>query len=194
MRSTIVSSTSSGTCSSRATAARVMSSSVGPSPPVITITSAHASAARNSSASSSTSSPATSLSRTSMPISLSRSVMNSEFVSTRNGVNISVPTATMQAPIDSTRSPRGSASARRAARGSRRRRHRIVGHRPRRPERFEPVGGKQLIASTGPLSAQAGPFRANVVPMLCEPRCVSSKAADPAGGWKGMMMLERSLI
>jgi hypothetical protein len=101
MRSTIDSSTSSGTSSARASESRVTSSSVGPSPPVATITSAHDSARRNKSATSLASSPATAFKRTSTPISFSRSVMNNELVSTRNGVSSSVPTAMMQAFIGS---------------------------------------------------------------------------------------------
>jgi hypothetical protein len=66
----------------------------------MTITSAQSSAAPNAAFSSRTSSPTTAFSRTSTPTVFNCSVMNSEFVSTRNGVSSSLPTAMMQAFIE----------------------------------------------------------------------------------------------
>ena len=76
-----------------ATTSRVRSSSVGPSPPVRISRSLLPSASATIAFSTSRSSPATALPCRSMPSSFSRSVMNSEFVSTCVGVSISLPTA-----------------------------------------------------------------------------------------------------
>src|SRR5262245_24655315 len=74
-----------------------MSSSVGPSPPVAMTISERFIASRTVSSSRASSSPTTVLSLTSTPIALSRSVNHSEFVSNRNGVNISEPIAMISA-------------------------------------------------------------------------------------------------
>src|SRR5262249_1265739 len=81
----------------RAKIFRVMSSSVGPSPPVAMTISERFIASRTVSSSRASSSPTTVLSLTSTPIALSRSVSHSELVSNRNGVNISEPIAMISA-------------------------------------------------------------------------------------------------
>ena len=95
----IRSSSDSGRSSTPATTSRVRSSSVGPSPPQQTTRSALLSANRSAEAISSRSSPTWLLQTTSIPRRLSCSVMNSEFVSRREGVSSSLPTAMIAARL-----------------------------------------------------------------------------------------------
>src|SRR5262245_49771917 len=81
----------------RAKIFRVMSSSVGPSPPVAMTISERFIASRTVSSSCASSSPTTVFSLTSTPIAFSRSVNHSEFVSNLKGVNISEPIAIISA-------------------------------------------------------------------------------------------------
>src|SRR5262245_32428410 len=78
-------------------------------------------------------------------MAFSRSVMNSEFVSTRNGVSISLPTARMQALMAIARLPDYSiAQCERDAERQVRvdRRHRVVGHDPDSTvQALETIGG-----------------------------------------------------
>src|SRR5687768_9233105 len=91
--------------STTATASRVRSSAVGPSPPVEITTSARESAVLNAPASASGSSPTTPLKRTSIPSAFSLSVRCSELVSMRCGVSNSLPTARISAVVTGRISP-----------------------------------------------------------------------------------------
>ncbi len=105
MSSRIASSSTSGRPSTRAKTFRVMSSSVGPSPPVAMTTSERFVASRTAPSSRISSSPTIVFSFTSMPMALSCSVSQSEFVSTRSGVSISEPMAMISAFIARTLRP-----------------------------------------------------------------------------------------
>src|SRR6266851_4525791 len=125
-------------------ASRVMSSSVGPSPPVHTISSTDSIAPASTRASSSTSSPITTFIRTSPPMAFSRSVITRELVSTRNGVSISLPTAMMHAFMN--RYPSPDPPTQREHRAERDvgidRGHEVVGHHAHSTRQLlEPVGG-----------------------------------------------------
>ena len=83
--------------SARATTLRVMSSSVGPRPPVVITTRDRLTASLIVSSRRASSSPTTVLSRTSMPMRLSLSVSQRLFVSVRFEVNSSEPIAMISA-------------------------------------------------------------------------------------------------
>src|SRR5438132_2319903 len=124
-------------------ASRVMSSSVGPSPPVQTTSPTDSIAPAKARVRSSTSSPITTFIRTSPPMAFSRSVITRELVSTRNGVSISLPTAMMHAFMNWYPSP--DPPTQREHRAERNvgidRGHEVVGHHtdPTR-QLLEPVG------------------------------------------------------
>ena len=84
-----------------ATASRVRSSSVGPSPPLEITSGTRSSASRNAALNSSRSSPTIVLRTTSMPRRFSSSVRKRELVSSRSGVSSSEPTAMISAFISS---------------------------------------------------------------------------------------------
>src|ERR1700676_2432601 len=100
-RASIARTTSSFRCRRRprssASVSRVRSSSVGPSPPLVSTTGTRFSASRNASASNSRLSPTIVFRKTSMPSLFNSSVKKSEFVSTRSGVRSSDPTAMISA-------------------------------------------------------------------------------------------------
>ena len=96
--------------SNSATASRVKSSCVGPSPPLAITSSTRPSAPRKASFTSSFRSPTTVLRVTTMPRRFNWPVRNSELVSVRSGVSSSEPTAMISAFMILLLAPHGSGS------------------------------------------------------------------------------------